>query len=157
MIATSLLAITLLVGVMFTPSNRLVVRSDGGQNIVCERISSGDRVTLTFTNSMFGGAVRETYLVNSDQLTQVSFVTELEAAAEYYAWTLPVLQTNDGFQVLVEPESYSSIPVQVDPRSDYKLTIGNSTFDLSGEVEQPMSVVIELQISSLISTWISGC
>ena len=106
---------------------------------------------------MFGGIVRESFLVSGDSLTRIGFWTELAAAAEYYAWTMPVETSDAGFDVVVPRESFSSVPVLVDPVGEYQLIVDDNEFGLSGKIDAPTSVVIEVESSMLISGWLEGC
>jgi hypothetical protein len=156
-IAGCLLAITLLFGILLTPSQRIVVRSGDESIEICRRIPDGERVGLTFTNSMFGGDVRETYVAAGDSLTRVGFWTEVAAAAEYYAWTRPIDIADGGYEVAVPDESFASVPVLIDEVGNYRLVVADEEFGLSGMVDSPVSIVLEVESSTLISSWITDC
>jgi hypothetical protein len=106
---------------------------------------------------MFGGEVRESYVVAGDELRRVAFVTENAAAAEYYAWTARIARTEAGYEVIVPQVSFESIPVLVDEIGAYRLEVGEETIDLSGMVGTPESVVIEVHSDSLVVRWLHGC
>jgi hypothetical protein len=101
--------------------------------------------------------VRETYKVDGDALRRIAFVTEVAAAAEYYAWTAPIVKTEEGYEVVVPQVSVGAIPVLVDEIGAYRLEVDGEAIDLSGMVDTPESVVIEVESGSVVTRWWRGC
>ena len=106
---------------------------------------------------MFGGIVRESFLVSGDSLIRIGFWTELAAAAEYYAWTRPIEATASGFEVVIPHESFSSVPVLVDPVGEYQLIVDGERFRMSETFDSPTSVMIEVESSLLVLSWFREC
>lgn len=71
-------------------------------------------MTLRFTHSMYGGFVAETYQASASGVERTRLVTELAAAAEYYAWTEDVERVEDGFEVRATPQAFDEIVILVE-------------------------------------------
>jgi hypothetical protein len=151
------LVATLLIGMAAMPAPVLRVTSDSGAIDICLPAGTGDPVILTFTNSMYGGEVREQFEVTNEQLVRTRFVTENAASAEYYSWNTAIEVTDDGFEVMVPPESFAVVPVLVDTIGDYRLIVGNREFALSRLVTEPESTRIEVKTMPLVGRVFGGC
>jgi hypothetical protein len=156
-VAGGLLAAAFLVPLLFMPANSLSVHSDDGSIDFCRPVRNGSALDLVFTNSMFGGDVRESYLVDGIELRRIAFVTELVASAEYYAWNVAIEETEVGYQVMVPEVSFDSIPVLVDEVGAYRLEVQDEMFDLSGMIDGPVSVTIEVKSGSVASRLFDDC
>lgn len=113
-------------------SESLQVRTSAGVVVWCTPVNQGDTVQLQFTHSMYGGYVREQWLVTSNlQLERIWFVTENAAAAEYYATDGSSYKAEDGYVVpiglLVEPE----LVVRVNSRGNHILTVDDQSVNLA--------------------------
>ena len=150
-------ATTLLFGILAAPAESLSVTSERGSIEICVPVSDKDRVDLIFTNSMFGGDVREIYEVSEGDLVRTRFLTENAAAAEYYAWTGGIEAGDDGFEVLLADERFESIPVLVDVVGEYRLIVDERAIDLSALVSEPTSVRIEVRTQPLLLRVLGGC
>jgi hypothetical protein len=155
-VAGILLVTAFLVSLVFVSrsSTQVAVRSDDHASAidVCLPVTEGDAISLVFTNSMFGGFVRETWVVDGGTLRRMAFVTEKAASAEYYAWDAPIEVVDGGYQVGAAPLTLDAIPVLVDAVGQYRLESGGRAIDLSGKVEEPTSVVITVETGS----WLTG-
>ena len=101
----AILASLMLVMALLQPVSLLRVETGDGELVICARVDADTPVTLTFTHSMFGGFVRETYTVDDERLVRQQIVTENAAAAEYYATDGRVASVPDGYEVLAGPFS----------------------------------------------------
>ena len=99
--------------------------------IACEVLSSGERVALVYTHSMYGGDVVEEFMTGpDDQLRRVAMTTANEAAAEYYADTVRVTRVGDRFRVEAPAASFAEIVVRVDRVGGHRLRLGGETVDV---------------------------
>lgn len=156
-VASLALATTLAIGIAAAPVESVSITSTNGAIGIREPVSAGDRVSLVFTNSMFGGDVRETFDVSDGSLVRSSFVTENAASAEYYAWNAAIEATGDGFEVILPPARFASIPVLIDDVGNYRLVVGDRETDLSALVTSPTSVRIEVVTEPLVLRVFGGC
>lgn len=115
-----------------------------GTRIACGRASSATPITLTFTHSMFGGAVSEHYrLRDGETLERIRIVTERAAAAEYYALDGQVRRVDDGYEVVAPPYATGQLVVRIDSRGDHRLTIGETTWPLYRQLGASSQVTLE--------------
>lgn len=138
--AGAILALVLIAlpGILLQPGLVVSVTTDDGHVLVCTRAGRGDRLMLTFTHSMFGGDVRETYRINSEGvLIRERMVTDNAAAAEYYATDGRTEQHADGFEVFSEPFSTEEMVIRVDTRGNHRFTVGQTTWNLADAVTEP--------------------
>lgn len=113
--------------------------------LLCRRVEPGDEVRLQFTHSMFGGFVRESWLVTDDaHLERSRFVTENAPAAEYYATDGRVERGTDGFEVLAMPLTEDELVIRVDQRGNHYLRIGGVTVHLAGMIDDSAQVRIRV-------------
>lgn len=133
----------MLPGISRQPTLSLTATTDTGTALVCERVRPGTPVVLTFTHSMYGGSVRETYVATADgTLTREKIVTANAAAAEYYATDGRVERTSDGYRVIAPPFATRTLVIRVDARGAHWLTVGPATFRLADRVTEPTQVRI---------------
>lgn len=148
-IAAATVAVVVLVGSLLIRVSVVYVTA-GDRHIVCEQVEDGTPVILTFTHSMYGGFVRETYRTNRDSLTRTGIVTENAAAAEYYAWYGEVKSTTDGYEVVAPEVEMGELPVIVDQIGRHRLQIGDRTIDLAALLPETTSIVISVQQRPLL-------
>ena len=97
------------------PPSILVVDETGDRLLHCRALPPGERVVLAYTNSMYGGDVRETYQVTwRGTLRRLTMHTAHPAAADYYAFTADVSRDGELYRVDVPPAEFSEIAVRVD-------------------------------------------
>jgi hypothetical protein len=157
-VATGLVLVaTLLIGVAAMPSPVLLVTSASGAIDICLPLGTSEPVILTFTNSMYGGEVREQFEIANGHLVRTRFVTENAASAEYYAWNAAIEVMDDGYEVKVPPESFAFVPVLVDTIGDYRLVAGDEEILLSDMVTEPDSTKISIKTMPLIGRLFGGC
>jgi hypothetical protein len=102
-------------------------------------------VTLTFTHSMYGGDVSETYAATLDgTLARRRIVTGNAAAAEYYATDGRVARADAGYEVIAPPFATRELVIRVDARGDHRLSIGGETTMLAALLDAPTQVRIAL-------------
>jgi hypothetical protein len=112
------------------PTGTFVTATDltTGRVILC---APAQPITLIFTHSMYGGDVEETFVPRPDgQITRTEMTTENEAAAEYYAYTAPVVRDGDRFRVEVPPATYDEVIVRVDTIGRHRLRVSGTEIDL---------------------------
>lgn len=137
----------------------LVLRATTGEGIVlaCEQVAPGTTVDLTFTHSMYGGFVRETYRVTPDgRLGRERIVTERAAAAEYYATDGRTRRVDDGHEVIAPPFTTEALVIRVDARGDHRLVVGATTWHLAGVLNAPTQVCLDVERASSPG-WRSPC
>jgi hypothetical protein len=155
MAASLLLAATTTLSGLFMRGPVLVLTSDDGQLDACWRVSSGEVITVIFTNSMYGGDVRESFRVDRDALTRVAFETENVAAAEYYAYDRRIEPTGSGYRVELPAEVFARIPIRIDERGDYRLHIAGGDVALSESVNGSSGAVLAVESRSMAGRF--GC
>ncbi len=156
MIAIALVAVMVLAGLVMTPVTLVSVTGDGDRAMVCERVGRESTIALTFTHSMYGGDVTETYVPGDNgRLLRTSILTANAAAAEYYAWDGAVARTGDRFEVMISDEAFPSIPVRVDQIGKHRMTIDGATVDLAAMVHGSEGVRLALVTRPLV-TWMLG-
>ncbi len=144
-IAIGVVAIVAVAGLAMTPVTLVSVGNEAGQGMVCERVNRESTIALTFTHSMYGGDVAETYRPTpTGHLLRTSIVTGNAAAAEYYAWDGAVVRTADGFEVVVPDQEFDAIPIRVDQIGKHRLTIDGTSVDLAAMVDDSEGVRLAL-------------
>lgn len=137
----------IMVPFLIAPTARsLQVQTETGTIVWCATISRSDIVQLQFTHSMFGGFVREQWLVTpSNDLERVRFVTENAAAAEYYATDGTSYLADDGYVVPGEPLQQQQLIVRVNTRGNHVLTVGEHRVQLAEELKESTQVRISIE------------
>ena len=157
-IATAILAMVALGGVLATPAMLVRVRLEDGSTLVCRRVSPASTIAITFTHSLYGGHVTETYVPGGGALVRSSIVTANAAAAEYYAWDGAVRATDDGYEVVAPPLAVDALPIRVDQVGDHRLTVDETVFPLAAMVDGSVQVWLDLVSRPLISQmWGTRC
>lgn len=131
---------------MTSPQKSIHVRNESGASVWCGPAKTYDVVELQFTHSMFGGYVKERWLITPDnRLDRDRFVTENAAAAEYYATDGSSYRADDGFVVPGEPLQQSELVIRVDSRGNHYLRVDNHTIHLAGIVHESTQVRISVE------------
>lgn len=126
------LGLIALPGVMMQPALTVQVTTGDGAPVLCTRVTDKTPVMLEFTHSMYGGFVRELYHVNDHgELERQQVITELAAAAEYYATDGQTSRIEAGYEVLGPPFTTNDLIVRVDARGDHWLTVGRARYHLA--------------------------
>jgi hypothetical protein len=143
--AALLLVVVAVVSLVLTTSATgvRVVRTDDGSILACHRVAPGTRVDLTFTHSMYGGDVTESWRVSGNSLERVGMFTDNAAAAEYYAWDGQVERAGDRFLVVTTPLQEPVLVVRIDQIGQHRLMIGDEAHDLSTTIGGSAQVRIE--------------
>lgn len=132
-------------GILLQPGRLVSVTTDDGRVLVCRRITPDERITLTFTHSMFGGDVRETYRADAEGvLVRERIVADNAAAAEYYATDGRTERHADGYEVISAPFSTHELVIRVDDRGNHRFTVGQTTSNLANAVSQPTQVRVSI-------------
>jgi hypothetical protein len=150
-VAGTLLAAVMLAGVVLTPVTLVRVADGEGAILFCARISASTPVTLTFTHSMYGGDVSETYVASAGSLRRTGIVTGNAAAAEYYAWDGKVRRVEGGYEVLVPEESFTALPFRIDEIGNHQLTVENDTRELAQMVDAPTQAWLSIVSRPLLT------
>lgn len=109
----------------------LVVDETSDRLLYCRALQPGERVVLAYTNSMYGGDVRETYQVTwRGTLRRVAMHTAHPAAADYYAFTADVIRDGELYRVDVPSAEFSAIAVRVDQVGAPRLIVADAEIDL---------------------------
>ena len=88
---------------------------ESGRLFACWSLPPGTPFQLAYTHSMYGGDVRETFLVTAgSELRRVDFRAERAAAADYYAATASVWPVDGWHRVDVAPASFPELAIRVD-------------------------------------------
>lgn len=127
---------------LLQPVSLLRVETGDGELVICARVDAHTPVTLTFTHSMFGGFVRETYAVENERLVRQRIVTENAAAAEYYATDGEIASAPDGYEVLAGPFATDELVVRVDEIGNHRLTAGETDWQMFEIFREPAQVRI---------------
>lgn len=123
----------------------LQLRTGDGELVSCLAVRPGDTVTLQFTHSMYGGYVRETWVVTPEnQLKRDRIVTENAAAAEYYATEITPVRAADGWEVPGEQIELPKLVVRVNQRGNHQLWIESRSIPLHTLV--PGSTQVHLSV-----------
>jgi hypothetical protein len=94
-----------------------ILDQDGSRVVGAMPLDASREFTLSFTHSMYGGTVTETYEVLWDptpQLRRTAVRTQHGGAAEYYARYGNFFQDGDGWIVDVPPLTLPSLQMRVD-------------------------------------------
>ncbi len=158
-IAIGLVAIVVMAGLAMTPVTAVTVTAEDGQAIVCMRVDRESTIALTFTHSMYGGDVTETYrLTDSATLLRTSILTGNAAAAEYYAWNGAVRVHGERFEVVVPDQEFTALPVRVDQIGQHRLTVDETSGDLAAMVDGSEGVRLSLVTRPLVTQLLGiGC
>ncbi|MDQ3412374.1 MAG: DUF1850 domain-containing protein [Chloroflexota bacterium] len=115
-----------------TPVPRLTVVDDTtGTAVACRSLAHGERVTLAFTHSMYGGDVHEEYMVTRQgTLRRVAMRTEHPAAADYYAHTANVVREGEMYRIEIPAAEFDEIAVRIDQVGKPRLLFSDQTLDL---------------------------
>jgi hypothetical protein len=139
---------TLLLSGGLLPSNaQALVVSDAtaGISLLCYRLGADDVVSLVFDHSMFGGDVREDYVVSgSGRLRRVSMTTATAAAAEYYAYNQEVAPADGRFLIRLPAQEFETIAIRADRTGRHRLLLGDSVVDLVTLAGDRHRVLIEI-------------
>ena len=123
-------ALVLLLGRAEQPSI-LVIDGTNDRLLYCRALPPVERVVLAYTNSMYGGDVRETYQVTwHGTLRRVAMHTAHPASADYYAFTADVIRDGDLYRIDVPPAEFSEIAVRVDRVGAPRLIFADEEIDL---------------------------
>ena len=156
LVAIGVVTIVALAGLAMTPVMLVAVTAEDDRAMVCERIGRDSTIALTFTHSMYGGDVTETYQPTvSGTLLRASVVTDNAAAAEYYAWDGRVEPVGERFEVVVPDRAFAAIPVRVDQIGAHRLTIDGQTLDLAAMVDGSEGVRLAL-VTRPLATQVLG-
>lgn len=141
------LVLVVMLPVLLLPTPRSVqIHTPTGDVIWCSPVKVGDTLQLQFTHSMFGGFVREDWLVTqSNQLERSRFVTQNAAAAEYYATDGTSYQDDDGFVVPGEPLVESGLTVRANSRGDHVITVNQNYIHLIEVLPESTQVRISVE------------
>ncbi|MDQ3654781.1 MAG: DUF1850 domain-containing protein [Chloroflexota bacterium] len=158
-IAIGLVAILVVAGVAMMPVTLVTVTGEDGEAIVCGRVDRESSIALTFTHSMYGGDVTETFQpVSPSTLLRTGILTDNAAAAEYYAWDGQVRPSGDRFEVIVPDQEFSSLSIRVGQIGDHRLTINGATVDLAAMVAESEGVRLSLVTRPLATQLLGlGC
>lgn len=146
--------IALLTVMLFTaPAPALIVVDEtAGQQVLCHEFAPGESFSLAFTNSMYGGDVRETYVVTDEGLIRREAMhTEHPAAADYYAYTADVVREGKWFRVEVPPAEFADIAVRVDRVGAPRLRIEDEELPLLAATGDQHRVVLRGVVTSRFS------
>jgi hypothetical protein len=156
-LAGLLVGLVALAGLAAQPVTLVRAVTGAGEVLACERVAPGTTVELTFTHSMYGGFVRETYRVTSEPLlARESIVAEHAAAAEYYATDGRTRRVDGGHEVLAPPYATDSLVIRVDARGDHWLAVGATRYHLAGMLDDPTQVRLVVERASSPG-WRSPC
>ncbi len=151
-IAILMMAIVALIGVLMSPVALVRVTSENGVAILCERVSRSSRIALTFTHSMYGGNVTETFTPGDrNTIERTSIVTDNAAAAEYYAWDGAVRENDGQYEVIVPDQVFGALPIRVDDIGNHQLAIDEETYSLVGMVEGSTRVWLGITTRPLLT------
>ena len=146
--------IALLTFVFLTaPTPALVVFDETAeQPVLCHRLNQGEQFSLAFTNSMYGGDVRETYVVTREGLIRrLSMHTEHPAAADYYASTVDVVHDGDWYRVEVPPAEFAEIAVRIDRVGAPRIRVADQEIPLLTATGNQHRVVLRGRVISRFS------
>lgn len=127
----------------------LVFDETGGQSVLCQRLEPGEQFVLAFTNSMYGGDVRETFTVTGEgKLRRGAMHTEHPAAADYYAFTVDVVRDGALYRIDVPAAEFATIAVRVDQVGAPRIIIAGREIDLLTSTGNQHRVVLSGRIIS---------
>ncbi len=143
--AIGLVAILVMAGLALTPVTLVAVTGERDRSMVCARAVRNSTITLTFTHSMYGGDVIETFQpTGAGTLLRTSILADQAAAAEYYAWDGQVEPIGERFEVVVPDQEFAALPVRVDQIGAHRLTIDGWRVDLATMVDGSEGVRLAL-------------
>ncbi len=157
---TLLLLMAVVLALVLTPSPRLALEIIDGitdQVLVRYPIDNQGDLTLAYTHSMYGGRVRETFVVEgSGRLLRVDFRAARAAAAEYYAYTAPIRHEGEWYVVDIPSVELAELPVEVDGVGSPTLQVGGKEVSLLEEVgsEGRMVVIRPIHLPRLAGLYI---
>jgi hypothetical protein len=152
-IAIAVLAFATIAGLLLsTPAQAVRFVLEDGTVIACAPAKPGTLVTITFTHSMYGGYVMETWAVADGVLDRQSILTENAAAAEYYAWDGRVERVGDAFEVVTEPLQEDELVIRVDQIGRHEVSVGRWVAPLSRTLAEPTQV----RIMPIQQPWLFG-
>jgi hypothetical protein len=151
--ALGVIAIIMLAGAMLTPVTIVRVQPGDGQPIICHQLASGESIVVSFTHSMYGGLVTETWHAAGTALVRDRMVTENAAAAEYYAWDGRILPVAGGYEVIAPPAQTAQLRVMIDDIGNHHLRIGSRVWPLANLLDTPIPVAIGIDRQSL-AAWL---
>lgn len=109
----------------------IVFDETGDETVLCRPLAVGERFVLAYTNSMYGGDVRETFTVTGDgTLRRLAMHTEHPAAADYYAFTADVVRDGELYRIDLPPAEFATIAVRVDKVGAPRLLFSDRELDL---------------------------
>jgi len=149
------LAVIALVGVSLQPVTVLTMVADDGSALACRRMQPDSMMTLVFTHSMYGGEVRETWLVDGSMLERVRIETDSAAAAEYYAFDGRVEWSEGGFEVIAPPLAVEALPVRVDQIGQHRLRFGADEVSLADRVDGAVSATMSVTRVALVEWFLT--
>ncbi|MDQ3693074.1 MAG: DUF1850 domain-containing protein, partial [Chloroflexota bacterium] len=135
---------------MATPVPRLTVVDDtAGTAVVCRSLAHGERVTLAFTHSMYGGDVHEEYMVTRQgRLRRVAMRTAHPAAADYYAHTANVVREGEMYRIEIPVAEFAAIAVRIDEVGRPRLIFRDHELDLLTATGHQHRVIIGATLSN---------
>lgn len=149
--ASLVLVVAMLAGLALTPITLVVVSGEHGP-IACARTTVASEITLTFTHSMYGGDVSESFRRGENgTLDRTAILTDNAAAAEYYAWTGEVRTVGDRFEVVAPPASFTVLPFRIDHIGNHRLTVDGRTWHLAEGIEGTEAAVLALESRPLVT------
>jgi len=141
-VLAAILVAVMLTTALLQPVSLLRVETGEGELVACARIDADTPVTLTFTHSMHGGFVRETYTVEDDRLVRQRIVTEKAAPAQYYATDGRVRQGPDGDEAVAGAVSTDELGGRIDAIGNHRLDAGATRWQLFEIFREPVQVRI---------------
>jgi hypothetical protein len=144
------IVVSLAVMIVATPIPRLTVFDDFTKApVMCRSLDHGERVVLAFTHSMFGGDVREEYVITRQgALRRLAMLTEHPAAADYYAHTADVTRDGDMYRIDVPAAEFEEIAVRIDRVGKPRLIFGDQELDLLAATGNQHRIIIGAELSS---------
>lgn len=123
----------------------VVVRdADTGHAFLCGPAPGGQDLTLTFSHSMYGGLVEETFEVDGDDLVRTGVRAERAAAAEYYGMYGDVLADAGWFRVIVTPLPIRDLRFVADEIGHHEIRIGSKGWR-TGDSPPPLHVSVRVE------------
>ena len=111
--------------------NVVVYDVTGDRVLLCRAVEHDEVIVLAYTNSMYGGDVREIYEVTRNgMLRRVAMHTTHPAAADYYAFTADVIPEGDLYRIDVPATEFPEIAVRIDRVGAPRLIFADGEIDL---------------------------
>lgn len=129
---SAVFAFLILLQVLLSPGLGVIAYDETGEEtVLCRRLVAGERFVLAYTNSMYGGDVRETFTVTGDgKLRRLAMHTEHPAAADYYAFTVDVVPEGELYRIDLAPAEFNTIAVRIDDVGAPRLLFADGELDL---------------------------